>query len=196
MPQTYDRIAENYESAIKPLEKWFLKGLRVKLFSSLPAHGRILEIGAGTGLNFPLYPASVNGVATEPSYEMLRVAATKTPRAQIELMQCRAEKLPFIDSSFDAAFATLVFCSVTSQSQAFAELRRVVKKGGKVVLLDHVRPENILGPVADLLSLLTVPLFDDHFNRKTADRAREAGLKILEVEKRGLGIFNLISCQV
>lgn len=196
MPLTYDRIAQNYEAAIKPLEKWFLRGLRARAMTTLPARGRILEIGAGTGLNFRYYPPNARGVATEPSYEMLRVAAAKSKPVGIELLQCRAENLPFASASFDGAFATLVFCSVDSQSQAFAELRRVVRKGGKVVLLEHVRPENLLGPVTDLLSLITIPLFDDHFNRSTAKQAQKAGLEVTHVEKRGLGILNLINCQV
>jgi ubiquinone/menaquinone biosynthesis C-methylase UbiE len=113
----------------------------------------------------------------------------------VRLVQARAERLPFADASFDAAFATLVFCSVTSQPEAFAELRRVVRPGGIVVLVEHVRPPGLLGYVFDALSRLTVALIDDHFNRRTAQEAARAGLRIERVERRALGIVNLIVCR-
>jgi len=89
-----------------------------------------------------------------------------------------------------------VFCSVASPQNALSELRRVVKAGGTVVLLEHVRPTGLLGPVFDLLNFISVSLLDDHINRRTADEARAAGLQIIEVEKRLLGIINLIVCRV
>ena len=194
--RTYDEVAPHYDAAIQPLERWFLSRLREATLQQLPDNANVLEIGAGTGLNFIYYPANALGVATEPSREMLRLAARKPRPSGIELLRSCAEALPFESKSFDAAFATLVFCSVKSPAQVFAELRRVVKPGGTVLLLEHVRPKGLLGPVFDLLNLLTVPLFDDHFNRRTADEARAAGLEVLQVEKRLLGIINLIKCRV
>ena len=127
---------------------------------------------------------------------MLQVAREKPRPERVSLVQSFAEHLPFKNNSFDAAFATLVFCSLSQPAEAFAELRRVVKPGGTVVLLEHVRPSNLLGPVFDLLNLITVPLFDDHFNRRTASAAQIAGLGVLRVEERMLGIINLIACRV
>jgi SAM-dependent methyltransferase len=89
-----------------------------------------------------------------------------------------------------------VFCSVSSPAKAFAELRRVVRTGGTILLLEHVRPGGVLAPVFDLMNLITEPLFEDHFNRRTADEAQAAGLQILKVEKSLLGAINLISCRV
>ena len=196
MARTYDEIAPHYDAAIRPLERWFLAKLRASTFQHLPPNARILEIGAGTGLNFVYYPDNAIGVATEPSREMLRIATEKKRPHGLRLLQSCAESLPFKTGSFDAAFATLVFCSVESPARALAELRRVVRPGGTIVLLDHVRPSGLLGPIFDLLNLITVPLFDDHFNRRTADEARAAGLELLRVEKSLLGIINLIACRV
>lgn len=192
----YDDLAPRYEAAMRPLERWFLARWRAKTLAHLPAEALILEVGAGTGLNFRFYPRGAQGVASELSCEMLKIARAKIKPEGISLVQNNAEMLPFKDASFDAAFATLVFCSVGSPQAAFAELRRVIKPGGTVVLLEHVRPPGLLGLVFDLLSLLTVALIDDHFNRRTADEVRQAGLKVLHVEKRLLGIINLISCRV
>jgi ubiquinone/menaquinone biosynthesis C-methylase UbiE len=137
-PPVYDAFAPHYERALRPLERLILARLRVATLHAL--HGddggdgnlssrgkRLLEIGAGTGLNFPHYPPGAHGAATEPSREMLRRARTKPRPTGVRLVQCSAEALPFADDTFDAAFATLVFCSVASPPVAFAELRRVVR---------------------------------------------------------------------
>ena len=196
MPKArYDDFAQHYEGVMDPLQRWGLVGLRVEVLRQLPA-GRILEIGAGTGLNFVHYPQDASGVATEFSREMLKIASTKTRPAGVQLLQNRAEDLPFRDHTFDAAFATLVFCSVESPVQAFAELRRVVRPGGMVVLLEHVRPGGILGPLFDVLNGLTVRFFSDHINRRTAKLVSEAGLEVVDVKRRLLGIVNLIKCRV
>jgi phosphatidylethanolamine/phosphatidyl-N-methylethanolamine N-methyltransferase len=195
-PKTYDEVAPHYDAALRPLDRWFLARLRSTTLSYLPTDARILEIGTGTGLNFVYYPENALGVATEPSKEMLALAARKQRPAGVKLLQSCAEALPFRNGSFDAAFASLVFCSVKSPAVVFQELRRVVRRGGTVLLLEHVRPNGLLGPLFDLLNVLTVPLFDDHFNRRTADEARTAGLNVLKVEKSLLGIINLITCRV
>jgi ubiquinone/menaquinone biosynthesis C-methylase UbiE len=195
MTNRYDRIAPHYDQYLTRLERWFLANLRRQTFARLPPNGRTLELGAGTGMNFIHYPAQTEGVATEPSTEMLKIALTKSRPDGVRLVQSYAEELPFASSSFDAAFATLVFCSVKSPAQSFAELRRVVRKGGTVVLLEHVRPDGVLGPLFDLMNMATVPLFDDHMNRRTANEASAAGLSVVEVKKFGLGIINLISCR-
>jgi ubiquinone/menaquinone biosynthesis C-methylase UbiE len=195
-PSTYDEVAPHYDRAMRPLDRWFLARLRSATLRYLPENARILEIGAGTGLNFIYYPDNSLGVATEPSREMLRIATEKKRPEGVSLLQSCAEDLPFQNGSFDAAFATLVFCSVKSPGKVFAELRRVVKPGGTVLLLEHVRPKNLLGPLFDLLNLCTVRLFDDHFNRRTSDDARAAGLNLISVEKSLLGIINLITCRV
>jgi ubiquinone/menaquinone biosynthesis C-methylase UbiE len=167
--------------------------LRQKTMKALPAEGgRLLEVGAGTGLNFSYYPRETRGVASELSGEMLRRARSKERPPAVRLVQANIEALPFQDDYFDAALATLLFCSVASPQKSFAELRRVVRPEGMIAMLEHVRPKGVLGPFFDLLSLLTVPLFEDHFNRRTADDARRAGFEIVSLEKSVLGVFNII----
>jgi ubiquinone/menaquinone biosynthesis C-methylase UbiE len=183
---------------MRPLDSWYLARLRRATLARLPDGGRILEVGAGTGLNFPFYPRAVGlGVASELSAEMIRLASAKERPGNMHLVQNSAERLPFRDASFDAALATLVFCSVASPREAFAELRRVVRPGGTVALLEHVRPEGLLsGRLFDALSVLTVAAFDDHFNRRTAEEARRAGLQTIRVRKYAFGVIQLIECRV
>jgi Methylase involved in ubiquinone/menaquinone biosynthesis len=190
----YDKLAKGYDRALAPLEKRFLSRWRAETLLCLPRDARLLEIGAGTGLNFRFYPPSKCAVASEISIKMLELAREKTE--QIELVQADARTLPFAANSFDAAFATLVFCSIPNPEKAFAEIKRVVRPGGAVVLLEHVRPPSVLGFAFDFLNIFTTALIEDCFNRETARLAAESGLKILEVRKKAAGIVNLIICRV
>ncbi len=191
----YDQFASKYDKAIAPFEKRFLSKWRQEALSHVPETSTILEIGAGTGLNFRFYPKSNHAVAIEISSEMIRFAIPKIANKTISLVQTDAEVLPFADNSFDAAFATLVFCAIPNPENAFAELRRVVKTSGRVVLLEHVRPSGLLGYLFDVFSFFAVWLFEDNFNRETAKIAAASGLKILDVKTKFFGIVNLIICE-
>lgn len=190
----YDKFAKGYDKGLAPLEKRFLSRWRAETLAYLPEHARILEIGAGTGLNFRFYPRSKCSVASEISIKMLEKAREKTER--IEFVQADAEILPFAANSFDAAFATLVFCSIPNPLNAFGELQRVVRNGGRIVLLEHVRPKGILGYGFDFLNVFTTALIEDCFNRETARLAAESGLKVLEVKEKAFGAVNLIVCEI
>jgi ubiquinone/menaquinone biosynthesis C-methylase UbiE len=194
MSAVYDRFARHYDRFFAPLERLGLARMRQEAISMLPENASILEIGCGSGANFEFYPKCRRSVSSEISIEMLQVAKGK--RRGNHLIQADAQSLPFPAGEFDAAFATLVFCSIPDPAAAFAELRRVVKPGGRVVLLEHVRPEGILGTIFDLLDKATVALADDHFNRRTAEIARDSGLKVTEVRKKLAGIVNLIVAEV
>ena len=203
-PPVYDRVAAYYDRWMRPCERAGLARLRERALAEVaPAldrrgsAGRLLEVGAGTGGNFPFYPAGVRAACVEPSREMILRASTKPRRPAGSLLaQSFAERLPFAPATFDAALATLVFCSVESPAEGLAELRRVVRAGGRVVLLEHVRPGGALGHAFDALSLVTVPLAGDHFNRRPVEEARRAGLEVSKVENYLLGVVQLIVCRV
>lgn len=189
----YDKVAEYYDKIFAPFEKRFLEKWRGETLSFLPENSCILEIGAGTGANFKFYPSVKCAVATEISIKMIKCAKRKTD--DIYLVQSDAENLPFPADCFDAAFATLVFCSIPKPGNAFAELKRIVKPSGRIVLLEHVRPKGILGYGFDFLNLFTSVLIKDCFNRETAKLAENAGLKIIELKERAFGVINLIVCE-
>jgi SAM-dependent methyltransferase len=104
------------------------------------ARGRVLEIGAGTGLNFRHYAPGVEVVAIEPGAGMRARAARRArgAAASIEVADGRAHKLPFEDASFDAVVATFVLCSVRHLDATLAELRRVLRPGGALHVAEHV----------------------------------------------------------
>ena len=190
----YDKFAAGYDKAFAPFEKRFLAKWRRETLSHLPENSRVLEIGAGTGANFEFYPKSkCAAVASEISIKMIEFARQKNN--EIYLVQADAENLPFPVNHFDAAFATLVFCSIPKPENAFAELKRVVKPGGKIILLEHIRPNGLLGYGFDFLNVFTTALIEDCFNRDTAKIAEDSGLKIAKLVKKAAGIINLIVCE-
>ena len=109
------------------------------------ARGRVLEIGAGTGLNLNHYPDAVDElVLTEPSGPMaarLRVRMSKLRRAA-HVVAAPAEALPFEDGSFDTVVSTLVLCTVLSPDRALGEVRRVLRPGGRLLFCEHVRSDS------------------------------------------------------
>jgi SAM-dependent methyltransferase len=108
------------------------------------AEGRVVEIGAGNGLNFRHYPPGVEVVATEPDPHMLK-RARKTARrspVKLSLQQAPADALPLPDASVDTVVSTLVLCTVPDQAAALAEAKRVLKPGGKLLFLEHVRSDD------------------------------------------------------
>ena len=166
---------------LTPLEKNFLATYRRKMMSELPKTPKLLEIGAGTGANFQFYPACEFVAASEISCSMLQLARPKVLTENLYLVQNSAENLPFAANEFDAALATLVFCSVKSPVACFAELQRVVKKR-RTNRFARTRPSaaRAFGYIFDFLNMLTVPLFEDHFqsaNRKNGGRGRLKGRK-------------------
>lgn len=186
----YDRLAERYDRLMAPLERRFLIRWRREALAALPPGSRLLEVGAGTGANFALYPDHDLAVASEFAAGMIDLAASRS--GTIRLVQASVESLPFPSDSFDAAFATLVFCSVGDPALGLAELRRVVRPGGTIVLLEHVRPSGVLGYAFDAFNIVSMALIEDCFNRRTADLVRSAGFDIVDLRIKAFGAVNLI----
>ncbi len=165
-------------------ESSFMEPLRKEIIGQ--ARGIVLEIGAGTGLNFALYdPGQVERVeAIEPDTAMLRYAheRLKTARVPITLTQAPVEALPFADETFDSAVATLVFCSVTDPPAGLSEVRRVLKPGGTLLLIEHVRAHGaIAGRVQDMITPVTKILAGNcHWNRNTEQTVVDAGFQVQE----------------
>jgi ubiquinone/menaquinone biosynthesis C-methylase UbiE len=155
------------------------------------ARGRVLEIGAGTGFNLEHYPADVGDVVfTEPSAAMLRRAEERAAAlgGRAQGVEAPAERLPFPDDSFDTVVSTLVLCSVGDQDDALAEIRRVLKPGGRFLFIEHVRSDDDrLARWQDRLERpWRVVAFGCHPNRATLDRIEAAGFEVEALEAGAL----------
>jgi SAM-dependent methyltransferase len=156
---TWGRVfARFYDRALKATEENGLGEMRTEILAG--ARGRVIEIGAGTGANLDLYGTGIEDLTlAEPDLHMavrlrrrLKVdeggtltgddAATGAPHAPRRLVEAPAERLPFPDDTFDTAVATLVLCTIPDPVAAIAEIARVLKPGGRLLFIEHVRSDD------------------------------------------------------
>lgn len=182
----YDRIAGLYDLYNGPMEWFGMRRRRRRLLAK--ARGSVLEVGIGTGRNLGHYP-EVALIGVDASARMLARAVDRSPARDGPLRAVRgdAQQLPFAGGSFDTVTATCVFCSVADPVRGLAEVARVVRPGGCVLLLEHVRPRSrVLGWFADLINPLTRRAFGFNINRRTEDNIRTAGLRPIDVRRGGI----------
>ena len=163
------------------------------------ARGRILEVGVGTGANFPLHAPTARVTGIDLAERMLALAKERAGRLgrSVDLRRGDVQELAFPDASFDTAVATFVFCSVPDPVRGLQELGRVVKPDGRIFLLEHVRVDRPgIGRLMDLANPLAVRLSGANINRRTVENGRRAGLEIDAVKELGpLGIVKMISAR-
>lgn len=191
---TFDRIAAPYDRGMAPLEKRWLGQMRGRLLQH--AKGRVLEVGVGTGANLPFYSPETCLTAIDESVDMLAVASRSSAglSACVHLSQMDVESLAFPAGSFDTIVASLVLCSVVDQRRALGELRRVLRKPGGLLLLEHMRPQ--FRPLAWLVDLVNVPWYAFNgrcnLNRRTQHALVSAGFEVERVESKLGGLLRLI----
>ncbi|MBA4181984.1 MAG: SAM-dependent methyltransferase [Anaerolinea sp.] len=180
-----DRAAR-YDKKSAAAELSYRARMRERLIGGL--RGDILELGAGTGLNFPHYSDRARVVAIEPDPHMRERALMKLrllagPNITVE--DGHAEHLPFADGSFDAVVATLVLCSVEDIEATLGEVMRVLKPEGELRFMEHIRGTKLRGAIQDLVS----PAWG-HFgsgcrpNRRTPRALRRAGFRVELIDER------------
>lgn len=178
---TYDRLSRGSEEA-------GLRALRQDLLAG--ATGRVLEIGAGTGANLGLYNGTIEGlVVTEPESPMLRrlqkAAHEHMPLADV--VQAPAEQLPFGSGSFDTVVSTLVLCGVDDQVQALQEAHRVLKPGGQLLFLEHVRSDDpSLARFQDRMNWLNRLVVQCDCNRSTLATIEAEGFTVSKLQRTEL----------
>jgi len=176
-------LAPAYDRMSRKSEEAGLGAMREGLLAD--ADGRVLEIGAGTGVNFPHYGDSIESlVVTDPEPPMLRRlrerAREQAPHA--EVLQAPAEDLPFDDASFDTVVSTLVLCGV-DQERSLGEVRRVLRPGGRLLFLEHVRSDEPgLARFQDRINWLNRFIVGCECNRRTLAAIEAAGFTISRVE--------------
>jgi ubiquinone/menaquinone biosynthesis C-methylase UbiE len=178
----YSRLAPFYDWLEAPMESLIHERFRRRLFSHVDT-GKILEIGVGTGKNLAYYPKGADITAIDISPSMLQRARPRSSGHQVTFREMDAQALDFPDDSFDAVLSTYVFCSVPDPVLGLREAHRVCKPTGKLLLLEHVRPERrIPGYLFDLLNPLVRRALGPEINRRTVENVKKAQWKIVAVE--------------
>ena len=178
---TYDRLSRKMEQA-------GLRALRESVLAD--ATGRVLEIGGGTGANLEVYGPAVESLTiTEPEPPMLTRLQKKARMLQPDatVLRAPAEDLPFDDGSFDSVVSTLVLCGVNDQPRALREIRRVLRPGGRLVFIEHVRSDEPgLARLQERMNRVNRFMVGCECNRPTLDSIRAAGFEVARLERSEL----------
>ncbi len=180
-----EQIPWLYDACCALMERLGLREWRHSLAAGV--RGRTLELGCGTGRNLPLYDGASRVIGVDPSADALRRAHARAP--DVPLVQGSAAALPFRDGAFDTVVASLVLCSVPDPRRALAEARRVLRPGGEMRFLEHVRA---MAPWRARLQDRVQPAWTRltggcHPNRDTERTVRDAGLSIDADTRRARG---------
>ncbi len=173
-----------------------LKSWRELLWSKVDG-ADILEVGVGTGANFPFYPGKARVTAVDLSTGMLDRARRKvaSSKAEIVLEEMDVQSLAFPDGSFDTVVSTLVLCAVPDPVKGLTEMKRVCRAGCRALFLEHVRSSSaVFGPVMDFFNPAVFWAFGDNFNRRTVQNVAQSGFVIERVTDL-TGIFKLIEAK-
>lgn len=186
--RVWGACAPRYDRAMRPAERWWITGGRPWVASR--AVGEVLEVAVGTGLNLPHYPSGVRITGIDMSPEMLALARDRAERLGIEvtLREADAQALPFADASFDTVVCTLGLCSIPDDRKAIAEMKRVLRPGGRLLLLDHVgSPWWPIWIVQRLVEFVTVWSAEEHQTRRPLPLLVEAGFEVVESQRLRAG---------
>lgn len=194
----YQRIARWYDLLDLPFEYGRYRHIRPLMFEGLS--GRILEAGVGTGRNFPFYPPGAQITGIDISEAMLARAGTRLAQAAapVDLRIMDVTALVFPDASFDAAVSTFLFCVLPDDLQvpALREIRRVLKPGGKLRLLEYTRPQGrFRGAIARLWEPWMNFAYGAGFDRHTEQHVPEAGLIVERTRFVSADIIKLIEAR-
>jgi ubiquinone/menaquinone biosynthesis C-methylase UbiE len=179
-------FARMYERISAEAEQRGTAEYRVRMLAGLT--GRVIEVGAGNGLNFAHYPDTVTEVIAVEPENLLRALAEKAAErapVPVRVVTGHADALPADNATIDAAVASLVLCSVPDMASALAEIRRVLRPDGELRFFEHVRTAT---PLLGLLQDAITPLWSRaaggcHPNRDTTAAIRAAGFRIEQLDR-------------
>jgi ubiquinone/menaquinone biosynthesis C-methylase UbiE len=155
------------------------------------ARGNVLEVAVGTGLNLEAYPDDVTLTGIDFSDAMLDVARGRSKELgrPATLLQANAHELPFDDESFDTVVCTFGLCAIPDHTRAITEMTRVLRPGGRIILVDHVESTSrVARAVQRGLETFAIPLGGEHFLRRPLKHVSAAGFDIENVQRFKLGV--------
>jgi ubiquinone/menaquinone biosynthesis C-methylase UbiE len=162
------------------------------------ASGEVLEVAVGTGRNFPFYPQGVRLTAIDLSPAMLELAHKKADELCLDadLREGNAQELPFPDGSFDTVVCTLSLCNIPNDRRAISEMKRVLRLGGRLLLLDHVRASSkVWLAVQRVLEPLSWRFSCDHLLRRPLEHVLAEGFEVEQRERYKAGIVERLSAR-
>ncbi|RRO20337.1 class I SAM-dependent methyltransferase [Saccharopolyspora rhizosphaerae] len=192
----WDKSASSYDGVMARFDRYLAGDSRQWVCTR--ATGEVLEVAVGTGLNLPLYPEGTHLSAVEWSPGMLALAQRRRAELGIEadLREADARELPFADGTFDTVVCTFSLCAIPDHERAIAEMHRVLRPGGLLLLADHVVstawPVRLLQRVAELV---TVPMGGEHFRRRPSRHLAGAGFEVIESERFRLGLVERLAAR-
>jgi len=192
----YDKSASRYDRQIKFFERILFGDGRQWVCSQ--AKGDVLEIGAGTGRNLRYYAPGVRLTAIELSPAMLELARREAVAVgrEAELRVGDAQALEFPNESFDTVVCTLSLCTIPDDRAAVAEAKRVLRPGGRFLLLEHVRsPLLAIRAGQRALEPLMLRFEHDHLLREPLEHLRAEGFEIERFERSKLGIVERVAAR-
>jgi ubiquinone/menaquinone biosynthesis C-methylase UbiE len=155
------------------------------------ATGEVLEVAIGTGLNLSVYPEDITLTGIDLSDAMLDIARERSTELgrPATLQQANAHELPFDDASFDTVVCTFGLCTIPDHKKAIAEMTRVLRPGGRLILVDHIESSSrIARAVQRALEVITVPMGGEHFRRRPLNDVRATKFEIERVERFKFGL--------
>ncbi|WP_130013050.1 class I SAM-dependent methyltransferase [Serinicoccus sediminis] len=189
----WDQVADRYDELSAGIERRLLAPSRPWVAGR--ARGEVLEVGVGTGANLPYYPPDVRLTCLERSEPMLQQARQRAADLgrPVTFVRGDAGALDAEDASFDAVVSTFTLCCVPDVGAALAEMARVLRPGGSLLLADHVASDRwwVRLPQA-LADLVTVPLAGEHLGRRPAPLLAAVGLEVAESERTSLGVVERV----
>lgn len=192
----WDKQASTYDRQMRLFDRLLFKDSRHWVCSQ--ATGDVLEVAIGTGLNLEHYPADIRLTGIELSPGMLRLARERAVELEreVDLREGDAHQLDFADGSFDTVVCTFSLCAIPNHDQAVAEMHRVLKPGGLLLLVDHVESPNLFGrAVQRLAEVVTVRMGGEHFRRRPLNVVLAEGLTIERRERFGLGLVERLAAR-
>lgn len=193
----YDRMAPLYDFFEGAMERRY-RPWRKLLWDKVVGK-RVLEVGVGTGKNFPFYPPDADITAIDFSQKMLARARKKAAKqsVKVNLLQGDVQKLDFPDNTFDTVVGTFVFCSVPDPVKGLMEVDRVCQPGGQVLLLEHVlSAKRVLAALMKLADPIVMRLMGPSITRRTVENVIKSGLIVVRVTNLDTaGIFKLIEAK-
>lgn len=190
----WDKQSHSYDRQMRFMDRVLFGDSR--RWACSRATGEVLEVAIGTGLNLAAYPDTVTVTGIDLSEDMLAIARARAAELgrPVTLLQGNAHALSFDDAAFDTVVCTFGLCAIPDIEAAVGEMRRVLRPGGRLVLVDHIASSSVVvRAVQRLLEFASVPLSGEHFRRRPLIQVRAAGFAVDDVQRFKLGIVERLT---